>query len=81
MAKGEHRRTCGVNGPSQTCNCEAVTLQRKGVVRWWIRNTATKQVLGSVQAASEDEAIGKAMVRWHVDTWRRDGLTAFKGAP
>lgn len=55
------------------------TLQRTGVVRWWIRNKTTQQVLGSVQAASEEEALGKAMVRWHVDTWQRYGLTATKG--
>jgi hypothetical protein len=47
--------------------------------RWWIRNTKTGQVLGSVYAQEEDEAIGKAQVKWSTQLYARDGFTAQKG--
>jgi hypothetical protein len=45
------------------------------VTRYWIRNTRTGQVLGSVWASEDDEAIGKAMVKFGIHAYQQDGFT------
>lgn len=49
------------------------------VRRWWIRNARTNQVLGSVFAQSEAEALGKAMVKYGMAGWQADKYTAQRG--
>lgn len=49
------------------------------VCRWWIRNARTNQVLGSVFAQTEDEALGKAMVKYGMAGWQADKYLAQKG--